>query len=382
MHIGLNAHLLFLGKGYRGAGASSYILNLLQRLPEAANGDHFTVFLSDCRAAESLRGLVVRRSRLPTEWPWVRIAWEQFIQPIELSRAGVNLAHAMAFVAPLLAPCPTVVTIYDLSPFHFPEGFRAWNRIYLRSLIPISVRRARRVIAISQCTKADIVQQCGVSPDKIDVVYCGINESFRPIADLQAMAEFRRSRSLSERLILFVGTIEPRKNLVRLVQAYAALRRAVPDTPPLVIAGDKGWLWQPVFAEVAKQGLSDHVLFPGYVDPEELPWWYNAAELLVYPSLYEGFGLPPLEAMACGTPVVTSNASSLTEVVGDAGLMIDPGDVTGLAEAMRQALRDPGLRESMRTKGLARAAPFSWLRAARETVAVYHRAVTSEKVVP
>jgi len=175
-------------------------------------------------------------------------------------------------------------------------------------------------------------------------------------------------------MILFVGTIEPRKNLVTLLRSYALLREWTP-APPLVIAGARGWRHREVFAAVRELALEEHVLLPGYVPREELPLWYNAADLFIYPSLYEGFGLPALEAMACGTPVITSNVSSLPEVVGEAGLTVGPNDVEGMAEALQRVLTDAPLRMELRSKGLQRAASFTWSRAAAETVAVYDRAL-------
>jgi glycosyltransferase involved in cell wall biosynthesis len=210
-----------------------------------------------------------------------------------------------------------------------------------------------------------------VSPEKVEVIYCGVDKAFRPFPE-RKVASFRQQRGLPEKIILFVGTIEPRKNLARLVEAYSHLRdRSV----KLVIGGARGWLYEEVFARVEELELTGDVLFPGYIPPDELPLWYNVAELFVYPSLYEGFGLPPLEAMACGTPVITSNVSSLPEVVGEAGLTVDPMDSEGLAETINQMLDDGALRQSMRERGLARASRFSWTKAARETVRVYRRAL-------
>jgi glycosyltransferase involved in cell wall biosynthesis len=205
----------------------------------------------------------------------------------------------------------------------------------------------------------------------VDVVYCGIDAAFRPLTEDQ-VAAFRSERSLPQRFILFVGTIEPRKNVARLIEAFADLRSAISDLR-LVIGGAKGWFYEDVFARVEELGLEDEVLFPGYLPASELPLWYNAAELFVYPSLYEGFGLPPLEAMACGTPVVTANTSSLPEVVGDAGLAVDPLDIEGLAEAMKQVLGDDSLQQEMKVRGLRRARGFSWAKTAQETVQVYRQ---------
>jgi glycosyltransferase involved in cell wall biosynthesis len=295
-----------------------------------------------------------------------------------LRKERVDLLHALAFVTPLLSRCPSVVTIYDLSFLLYPESFRRAKRSYLGLFTRLSARRARRIIAISESTKRDVVRLLGVPPEKVEVVYCGIDEAFRPLAEDQ-VAAFRSQHGLPERFILFVGTIEPRKNVTRLIEAFADLRFAICDLR-LVIGGAKGWFYQDVFARVEELGLQGEVMFPGYIPVSELPLWYNAAELFVYPSLHEGFGLPPLEAMACGTPVVAANTSSLPEVVGEAGLTVDPLDVEGLAEAMRRVLGDDALQQEMRKRGLQRARGFSWTKTAQETVQVYRRAMEDRDV--
>ncbi len=388
MHIGLNAHLLALEETYRGAGINWYIHNLLTHLPRVDRDNRYTAFIGDGRFTSS--GLALKLSRLPTSRPVVRIFWEQVVQPFALQKERVDLLHALAFVTPLLSPCPAVVTIYDLSFLLYPESFKRFKRFYLGLFTRLSARRARRIIAISKSTKRDVVRLLGVPPEKVEVIYCGIDEAFRPLAEDQ-VAAFRSKRGLPERFILFVGTIEPRKNLTTLLEAYAVFRRDVRDQEignrkseienlHLVIGGAKGWFYEDVFARVEELGLEGQVMFPGYIPVSELPLWYNAAELFVYPSLYEGFGLPPLEAMACGTPVVTANTSSLPEVVGEAGLTVDPLDVEGLAEAMRRVLDDEALRQEMRKRGLQRAKGFSWTKTAQETVQVYRRAMECEDV--
>jgi glycosyltransferase involved in cell wall biosynthesis len=193
----------------------------------------------------------------------------------------------------------------------------------------------------------------------------------RPIDDREVIRAWKARRGLPERMVLFVGTLEPRKNLPLLLEAYARLRQTG-CTHTLVVAGGKGWYYQAIEATVERLGLRDAVLFPGFVPDEELPLWYNAAELFVYPSLYEGFGLPPLEAMACGTPVITSNAASLPEVVGDAGVVVDAHDVTALARAMADLLGDAERRRRLRAAGLARARQFTWRATANRTAALYH----------
>jgi glycosyltransferase involved in cell wall biosynthesis len=378
VHVGLNAHLLSLGRDYRGAGINWYIYNLLRHLPRTAGHYRYTAFLSERRFSPE-PPLAVRRSRVPTVRAPARIFWEQAIQPIALRQERVDLLHAMAFVSPLVSPCPTVVTVYDLSFLRYPESFRPLNRLYLRIFTGWSVRRARRVIAISHSTRQDVMRFLGKPGEQVDVVYCGVDERFHP-QDPLMVATFRREKGLPKRFILFLGTLEPRKNVVSLLEAYARLVASDGrSVPALVIAGAKGWFYKEIFAAVERLGLAGRVIFAGYVPEEEKPLWYNAAELFVYPSLFEGFGLPPLEAMACGAPVIVSDTSSLPEVVGDAGVKVPPGDVPSLADAMAAMLRHPTVRADWRHRGLDRAARFSWPEAARQTVRVYERALDTER---
>jgi len=380
IHIGLNAHLLSLTETYRGAGINWYIHNLLTHLPRVDRDNRYTAFIGDGRFTGP--GLALKLSRLPTSRPPIRIFWEQVVQPFALRKEKVDLLHALAFVTPLLSPCPSVVTVYDLSFLLYPESFKRLKRLYLGLFTRLSARKARRIIAISESTKRDVVRLLGVPSEKVDAVYCGKDAAFRPLVRDQ-VATFRAKHGLPERFVLFVGTIEPRKNVTRLIEAFANLHTCTLAhlqtcrlaNLKLVIGGAKGWFYEDVFARVEELGLEGEVVFPGYIPVSELPLWYNAAELFVYPSLYEGFGLPLLEAMACGTPVVTANTSSLPEVVGEAGLTVDPLDVDGLAEAMRRVLGDEALRQEMRERGLQRAEGFSWMKAAQETVQVYRRAM-------
>jgi glycosyltransferase involved in cell wall biosynthesis len=357
-----------LAETYRSAGINWYIQNLLSHLPEADPQVDYTVFLGE-RRYPGVDGIDLQVSRLPTRRPPVRILWEQGVQPWSVRKAGLDLIHGTAFVGPLLSACPLVVTVHDLSFLFYPQSFRAMNRIYLRLFTQHSVHQAKRIIAVSESTKRDLIQQYGLSPAKVDVVHNGVDPGFQPLPTAQ-IAAFRAKRGLPDRFILFVGTLEPRKNVVRLIEAYARL----PETrPPLLLIGGRGWLYDEVFARVEALGLGDEVSFVGFVPAEDLPLWYNSASLFVYPSLYEGFGLPPLEAMACGTPVVVSTASSLPEVVGPAGLLADPESSEALAQAMEQILADSDLREEMQNAGTARAGGFSWQRTAAGTVDSYRQ---------
>jgi glycosyltransferase involved in cell wall biosynthesis len=268
-----------------------------------------------------------------------------------------------------------VVTVLDLSFYRYPTAFKAFKRVYLQTMTRLSVRRAKAVIAISESTRRDVIELLGVPAERVKRIYCGVDPALRPLPRAEVEA-FRRDKGLPERFVLFLGTIEPRKNVGTLIDAFAALTAADPSGTAglrLVLAGGRGWLADPIYARVEERDVRDRVRFAGYVPEEEKALWYNAATCFCYPSLYEGFGLPPLEAMACGTPVITSNVSSLPEVVGKAALTVDPLDSMALCEALRRVLDDRGLRSDLSDRGRARARQFSWVEAARQTADIYGR---------
>lgn len=368
MHIGLNAHLLSGRAGYRSAGIHGYIDGLLRHLPRP--DWRFTAFVGAANTM-TIDGIELRRSRLDTESPLRRIVWEQAIQPWQLN--GFDLYHALAFVAPLPLPAPMVVTVYDLSFIHYPGRLPAARRLYLRLFTGLTCRRARRVLAISQATGDDVARALNIPAHKIDLAEPGYDPRlFRPLPTAE-IDDFRRAKNLPERFWLFIGTLEPRKNLTLLLEAYAAL--PVRDRLPLILGGGKGWDYDPIFAAVERFDLASWVQFPGFIPAAELRFWYNSAETFIFPSVFEGFGLPVLEAMACGTPVIVSNASSLPEVAGDAGITLPPHEVGAWTEALRRASGDAAWRRSARERGLTRAARFSWQTTADKTIESYRKAL-------
>lgn len=382
LRIGLSAHLLSLSEDYRGAGINRYIYGLLTHLPAAAPHLDFTAFVGERRvASDAPPGLDLAFPRWPTQGRRAaRIAWEQVAQPLALRREGVALVHGLAYALPVVRAARGVVTVHDLTVLLYPDAFNRTNQLYVSTITRESVRRADAVIADSANTRSDIVRLLGVAPEKVVAIPLGIDDQYRPASP--ALVEALRQRhGLPARFILYLGTLEPRKNIETLIRAYAELRRQDPAAPLLVIAGGAGWRYQRVLEVVESLGLQGAVIFPGFVPQAELPTWYSAAEVFVYPSLYEGFGLPPLEAMACGAPIITSTASSLPEVVGDAGILVEPSDVTALAEAMRRVLADADLRADLRARGLARAAGFTWQRTAQATAAVYDRVLAGLPLV-
>jgi glycosyltransferase involved in cell wall biosynthesis len=374
MHIGINAHLLSAQSGYRSAGISGYIYNVIQALPDADPTFTYTVFTGSQGQLEERARLAVRRTPWSTERPARRILWEQVMQPLALGRTRPDVQHALAFVAPVVNWIPSVVTVYDLSFVHYPDRLPAARRLYLRLFTRWSCRRARRVIAISHSTAHDLTATLGIPAERIDVAVPGIGDQFRPLP-ADRIADFRQRAGLPEHFLLFVGTLEPRKNLPVLLRAYAQLPAADRAATHLVLAGSKGWMYDDIFRTIEEFDLGATVHFPGYLPTDDLPLWYNAADTLVYPSVFEGFGLPVAEALACGTPALVSDVSSLPEAVGDGGLCLPPHDVTAWTEALYRVIHDPAWREKAGQRGRTHAAQFTWARTAAQTVASYRRAL-------
>lgn len=379
MRVGINAQLLYLSGSYRAAGISRYIHRLLEHLrPLATEEERLIAFTGRWELPPELEPtgyFRMRQSRLPTWKPPVRIGWEQLFQPAAVMVERLDLLHSTSYVQPLLCPARSVVTMLDLSFLRMPEAFNRWNRAYLATMARLSARRCNRIIAISDSTKQDVVRYLGVSAEKVQVIYLGVDPVFRPTEDPGRLARFREERHVPERFLLYVGTLEPRKNVGRLVEAYARARQQSGIPHKLVLGGARGWLYDSIFARVRELGLERDVLFTSYIPYDELPLWYNCADIFIYPSLYEGFGLPPLEAMACGTPVITSSASSLPEVVGAAAITVNPLDVEALAGAIVRVLDEPALHRQLKEAGPRRAARFSWAEMARSTLRLYRDVV-------
>jgi glycosyltransferase involved in cell wall biosynthesis len=290
--------------------------------------------------------------------------------PTMLQISPVDVFHGTNYCIPVIAPCPTVVTFHDMSLLAQSHTHDAKNVTRGKRRIPIMARRATLIIAPSEWTKREIVTYLGARPDKIRVIYEGARKGIRPLPLTECRTALDK-HGVRQPYLLYVGTIEPRKNLLTLIRAYQELLRETPHRPQLVLCGGRGWLDDEVFKLVEELKLKEQVRFTGYVDDSDLAALYSAAEVFVYPSLYEGFGLPPLEAMACGAPVVTSNVSSLPEVVGEAGLMADPNDYRAITQCIVELLDDADVLQHFKSAGLEQASRFSWDRAARETQAVY-----------
>jgi glycosyltransferase involved in cell wall biosynthesis len=273
-----------------------------------------------------------------------------------------------------------VVTVHDVSFKHHPEFFSARDRLLFATLLPITLRRAAAVITVSNHAQQAILRAYPYVSGRVHVAWNAPSPIFRPIAQPELLLSIRRRYGIRNGFVLAVGNIQPRKNLVRLIQAFAAIRQQW-ESLQMVIVGQAQWRSSAAYHEVKHLGLEQDVIFPGYVTEEELVLLYNAAQVFVYPSIYEGFGLPILEAMACGTPVVASNTTSMPEVAGEAALLVSPHNPEDIAGAMNMLLHDPRLRRTLRARGLEQANRFSWTKTARQTLAVY-RAVTACHSLP
>jgi glycosyltransferase involved in cell wall biosynthesis len=369
LRIAIDAHSV----GAQLAGNETYAVNLIEALAEIDQINTYTLYVTRREAIERFRGrwpnfAVVRT--LPHS-PLVRIP---LTLSAELRRRPVDVLHVQ-FTAPPLVPCPVIVSIHDLSFEHLPETFKRRSRVQLRLTVRRSAQRAARILTLSDSVRQDIINTYKIPAERITTIPLAAAAHFRPIANEKELERVRHTYGISGDYILAVGSIQPRKNLRRLVRAYSCLRDQRPGVklPTLVLVGKKAWLYGDTLNAIRQSGVGDQILLTDYVSEADLPALYSGALCFVYPSYFEGFGLPPLEAMKCGTAVIVGNRTSLPEVVGDAGLLIDPFDEAEIAGALALLIDNPNLREQLRVKGLERAAQFSWQETARQTLRVYEQ---------
>jgi glycosyltransferase involved in cell wall biosynthesis len=354
----------------RRTGTETYSLHLIRNLIALGMGHRFRLYTNGQPAAGLFGGdlpaanVELRLIPFPRLWTHLRLSAEMAVRP-------PAVLFVPAHVLPLIHPRRSVVTVHDLGYLAYPAAHKTGDRRYLDWSTRWNARCATAVIADSAATKADLIRTYGVDERKIRVIHLGRDETLAPVCDARVSAEVRARYGIAGRYLLYVGTLQPRKNLARVIEAFAraAAGPAFSDLL-LVLAGKKGWLYDDLFAQVERLGLPGRVIFPGYVDDADLPALLSGALAFVFPSLHEGFGIPVLEAGACGVPVITSNTSSLPEVAGDAALLVDPHDVDAIAEAMNRLVTDEALRAELSRRGLANVQRFSWEKCARETLAV------------
>ena len=354
-------------------GVGYYSEHLLHHL--AQNEDEVVVISN--RAVETTRPLPAQVRIATSSWRVPSMVWMQVCAPRMLHRLAPDVVHFTNGMMPVASPVPTVVTIHDMSLAMFPRYHPPRRVLLNRPLVDLASSRADAIITVSQSAKLDIVRLFALSPERVHVIHEAPAPAFRPINETARLARVRQRYGLAERFVLYVGTIEPRKNLRSLIDAYSR-RRDSGDLPhQLVCVGPYGWLSGDIGGRIERLSRQGAIRFTGYVPFEDLPVLYSLAELFVFPSFYEGFGLPVVEAMACGTPVITGRVPALAEVGGGAVAHVESLDDQSLGDAIVSLSRDRERREELRKLGLERARAFSWEQAARETAKVYRGAVES-----
>jgi len=368
MLIGIDASR---AAGSQRTGTENYSYYLIHALLREDGVNRYRLYLQDAPA----EGFLPHNERV--EWrvmPWPRL-WTHLRLSWEMRAAPPDVLFVPSHVLPIIHPRASVVTVHDLGYLRFPEAHTRAARWYLDLSTRWNARCARRVVVDSQATADDLVAAYGTPRGKIRLAYPAGAEGMAPEADPVRLAAVRERYGTGERYFLYVGTLQPRKNYPVLLQAFAALRKRASLPHTLAIVGGRGWLTEEIDATIARLGLEDQVQLLGFAPDADLPALYTGASLLAFPSLYEGFGLPALEAMACGTPVVGSTAPSLPEVCGDAALLVDPTDATGLADALERVLTDRELAHTLVARGRRRAAQFRWEDAAANLLSVYRQVV-------
>jgi glycosyltransferase involved in cell wall biosynthesis len=373
VRIAIDAHAV----GARLGGNESYAVNLIEALSQIDSANDYTIYVTTNEA----------RDRFSNRWPNFKVRSTLPHTPLiripltlsaELRKNPVDVLHVQ-FTAPPFCPCPLVVSIHDLSFEHLPETFKRRSRTQLRLTVRHSARRAARILSLSEHTRQDIMKTYGIEAKRITAIPLAAPDHFRAVTDYRELQRVRHTYGIDHDYILTVGSIQPRKNLARLFKAYASLRgNCSPDKlPKLVLVGKCAWLYDDTLRVLDELGVRDCVILTGYVPEADLPALYSGAVCFVYPSIFEGFGLPPLEAMKCGAPVVTGNKTSLPEVVGEAALAVDPFDPDAIAGAIKRLIDDPALRNKLSVKGQERANAFSWRETARRTLMVYEEVARS-----
>jgi glycosyltransferase involved in cell wall biosynthesis len=365
LRVGIDGDTL----GRKRTGDESYLASLIRSLGQIDSRNRYSVFVRDAaqvaRQFPDLAGWQFRQVRPASIWLRHPIGF-----PWALRRAGLDVLHTQYFVPPL-CPCPVVVTVHDISYAVRPEYFTWRDRVLLGALVPRALARAQRVITDTEYTRRDLVQVYGVEPGRIAVIPLAADPRYCVLDREACRAEVAQRHRAGAGFILYVGTLQPRKNVTTLIEAYAQFRRRTGLPHKLLIVGKPKYKYEAIFTALQRSGYAQDVIWAGFVPDGELPRYYCAAEVFVFPSLYEGFGLPVLEAMACGTPVISSSAACLPEVVGDGGILADPRLPHEFAGALERVLGDAKYAEQLRARGLRRAAQFTWEQTARATLAVY-----------
>lgn len=364
------------------AGIGNYVYNLIRELVKQNDQYDIDIYINESvreQFQDSKRIKFIIRG--PYNGSMQRIVDEQTAMPYIYSSADYDFIHFLDYHTPFVKiNKPFIVNIYDLSFYRYPEVFTTGSRLIKKIITPLSLCRASKVVALSKFTKDEIMHYFPeVNTDKIHVIHPGVSYKSSSGRSFEKIKEVLKKYGIEDNYILYVGTLEPRKNIMSLVKSMKEIWTETDISSKLVIAGKKGWLYQEVFDEVLKNGVEDKVIFTGYVSDEHLPYIYSGADMFIYPSIYEGFGLPPVEAMACGIPVITSNCSSLPEAVEDAALLVDPYKVSDIKDAIKKVYQDNALRRTLISKGFERIKTLTWKATAENVLEIYDDMRVSNK---
>jgi glycosyltransferase involved in cell wall biosynthesis len=370
MHVAIDARLAH----YTAGGIVHHTLNLARALAEAAPHDRFSLLRSVKQRGGLPQAPNLRSTPMLTP-PHHR--FEQIVLPLEVAWVRPDLLHCPDFIPPFRRTCPAVITVHDVAYLRYPETLTAESRRYYGQ-VRRAIESAERTIVVSAATARDLAELLGVGTERVRVIHNGLDPAFRAPPDPAAQARVRARWSLDRPYVICLGTLEPRKDIPTLLRAFAAVRAQHPDLL-LALVGRRGWLYEPIFEAVETLGLQDAVRTVEDAADADLPPLFDGAEAFAFPSLYEGFGLPALEALARGVPSVVADTSSLPEVVGEAALRFPPGDHPALAACLLRLLGDDALRSDLGARGPVQAAGFTWERAAQQTLAVYREAIAARR---
>ncbi len=367
LNIGMNTR--FIQTEISGIG--KYVLNLMKKIPYFGKNQYYFYEYNNAAILkpvemENVHYIVpdmYAKSRI------ARIGWEQIYFSQRLKKDKIDIFHGPSFMLSIFKSCKSIITVHDLTFLHFPQGFNFSTKLYYYFFFRRSLNIADMIIADSYSTKKDLIEHYHIHPNKIQVIYLGVDDIFKRVTNKKIIQEVKQKYSLPDTYVLFVGLLSPRKNIRRVLRAFAQLN----TNHKFVIVGNKGWLYEPIFKLINDLNLKEKVIFTGYADAEDLPAIYSGAEALVFPSFYEGFGIPILEAMACGCPVITSNISSMPEVAGDAAIFVDPYSINEIKDAMITIILDKNKKQELIKKGYSQVKKFSWQKMAEETVNIYEK---------
>lgn len=356
-------------------GVGVYLVNLITELSNVDDGNCYYIFIQ----SDDIDSFYLNKSNFyfitidsdKYRKVLLRLLWEQFILPKKLKQYDIDVLHSPHYTTPFFSRVSKVITFHDMTFYILPKVHTFFKRLLFKTYMKISSKIGDKILTVSKSTAKDVQKILNVNPDKICVTYNANKDIYRPINDKEKIKDICHKYEIRNDYILFVGTLEPRKNIKTLIKSFSKLIKEINTDIKLVIVGKKGWMYKEIFELVKKLGIEKEVIFTGFADLDDLPYLYNGAEMFVYPSVYEGFGIPVLEAISCGVPTITSNVSSMPEVIGEAGITVNPTNITELKNSMKKIINNDNLKENLKNLGIEQSKKFTWENCAIETLRAY-----------